>query len=78
MTAGVWRGATSKGPRRTAQRRGPRRVRLRMRWQDEAAYLFSNPANATWIVDSLAELDRWRLNRERADADRRRIDARVA
>jgi hypothetical protein len=51
---------------------------LPKRWQDETAYLFSNAANAKWIMDSLAELDRWRVNRERASADRQRIDARVA
>jgi len=53
-------------------------VRLPKRWHDDAAYLFSNAANAKWIMDSLAELDRWRVNRERAAADRQRIDARVA
>jgi hypothetical protein len=51
---------------------------LRRRWHDEAAYLFSNAANARWIMDSLAELDRWRAARERTAATRQRIDARVA
>jgi hypothetical protein len=53
-------------------------VRLPRRWHDETAYLFSNAANAKWIMDSLAELDRWRGIRERGVADRQRIDARVA
>lgn len=72
------RSNTAEGLRRTAYGRGLRRVRLRRRWHDEAAYFFSNAANARWIMDSLAELDRWRAARERTAATRQRIDARVA
>ncbi len=39
---------------------GLRRARLRKRWYDDWAYLMSNPANARWIMDSIAELDHWR------------------
>jgi PHD/YefM family antitoxin component YafN of YafNO toxin-antitoxin module len=40
--------------------RGFRRTSLPARWYDETAYLLSSPANAKWIRDSLAEVDRWR------------------
>jgi hypothetical protein len=39
---------------------GLRRARLRRRWNDETTYLLSDPANAAWIMDSIAELDYWR------------------
>ncbi|MFL5384897.1 MAG: hypothetical protein ACJ8GN_20455 [Longimicrobiaceae bacterium] len=52
--------------------RGVRRTLLPRRWHDETAYLLSNPANAKWIRDSLAELDRWRAHREAVSAARRR------
>lgn len=39
---------------------GLRRARLRRRWEDETAFLLSDPANAKWIMDSIAELDYWR------------------
>jgi hypothetical protein len=52
--------------------RGMRRALLPRRWHDETAYLLSNPANAKWIKDSLAELDRWRAHREAVSAARRR------
>lgn len=39
---------------------GLRRERVRKRWHDETAYLLSDPANAKWIMDSIAELDYWR------------------
>ena len=44
---------------------GLRRERMRKRWHDDMAYQMSHPANAKWITDSLAELDRWR-DRERS------------
>ena len=52
--------------------RGVRRTLLHRRWHDETAYLLSNPANAKWIRESLAELDRWRAHREAVSAARRR------
>ena len=39
---------------------GLRHKRLRKRWLDDWNYLMSNPANAQWIMDSIAELDFWR------------------
>jgi PHD/YefM family antitoxin component YafN of YafNO toxin-antitoxin module len=56
---------------RSVGNRGLRRALLPVRWQDETAYLLSNPANAKWIRDSLAELDSWRAHREAVSAARR-------
>ena len=39
---------------------GLRRSCLRKRWHDDWNYLMSNPANAKWILDSIAEADLWR------------------
>jgi hypothetical protein len=58
--------------RPTVGSRGVRRTLLRRRWHDETAHLLSNPANAKWIRESLAELDRWRAHREAVSAARRR------
>jgi len=49
--------------RPVARRLGLRRSRLTKRWRDDWAYLMSTPANAKWITDSIAELDRGRALR---------------
>jgi hypothetical protein len=43
-----------------ARNHGLRRSALRRRWNDETEYLLSEPANARWIMDAIAELDYWR------------------
>lgn len=54
-----------------ARNLGLRRARLRKRWQDDWNYLMSNPANAKWIMDSIAELDLWREHRGAPPFERR-------
>lgn len=46
-----------------ARDHGLRRGAMRKRWYDDWAYLMSDPANAKWIMDSIAELDLWREHR---------------
>jgi hypothetical protein len=65
------RGAVRPGARHL----GLRRSRLGKRWRDDWAYLMSNPANAKWIADSIAELDRGRELRGAPPFDRGRADA---
>jgi hypothetical protein len=47
-------------PPSMARNLGLRRAALHPRWADDMNYLMSNPANARWIMDSIAELDLWR------------------
>jgi hypothetical protein len=64
-------GGRRRRARSTVGNRSVRRTLLPPRWHDETAYLLSNPANAKWIRDSLAELDRWRAHRAAISAARR-------
>jgi hypothetical protein len=58
-----------------ARNLGLRRARLTERWYDDWPYLMSNPANAQWINDSIAELDRWREHRGAPPFHAHRTDA---
>jgi len=64
------RGAVRPGARHL----GLRRSRLTKRWRDDWAYLMSTPANAKWITDAIAELDRGRELRGAPPFSPRRAD----